>query len=138
MGTITRSRRPFGIIVLVIFVSLEVNASAQQSVQRARLTIGTALLNGPTERAIDQEIQRLTTLCPYSVASCMTANLRPLDLPLAKSESEALAELRGLAAKNRVARSFIGAILRHDYAAGDSAKCPGKSRLVYGLYPLSG
>src|SRR5213596_99453 len=34
---------------------------------------------------------------------------RQLNLPAAKSESEALAELRGLAAKNRVAKSFIGA-----------------------------
>jgi glycine dehydrogenase len=34
---------------------------------------------------------------------------RPLDLPDAKSESEALTELRGLAQKNTVARSFIGA-----------------------------
>ncbi|MEY2512188.1 MAG: glycine dehydrogenase [Verrucomicrobiota bacterium] len=34
---------------------------------------------------------------------------RPLGLPDAKSESEALAELRGLAQKNTVARSFIGA-----------------------------
>jgi len=34
---------------------------------------------------------------------------RPLDLPGAKSESEALSELRDLARKNRVARSFIGA-----------------------------
>jgi len=34
---------------------------------------------------------------------------RPLSLPYAKSESEALAELRDLARKNTVARSFIGA-----------------------------
>jgi glycine dehydrogenase len=34
---------------------------------------------------------------------------RPMNLPEAKSESEALAELRGLAKKNTVARSFIGA-----------------------------
>jgi Glycine cleavage system protein P (pyridoxal-binding), N-terminal domain len=34
---------------------------------------------------------------------------RPLDLPEAKSESEALDELRNLAKKNTVARSFIGA-----------------------------
>ena len=34
---------------------------------------------------------------------------RPLGLPAAKSESEALAELRDLARKNKVARSFIGA-----------------------------
>src|SRR5205823_10916949 len=34
---------------------------------------------------------------------------RALNLPEAKSESEALAELRQLAQKNRVARSFIGA-----------------------------
>jgi glycine dehydrogenase len=34
---------------------------------------------------------------------------RSLDLPDAKSESEALTELRGLAQKNTVARSFIGA-----------------------------
>jgi glycine dehydrogenase len=34
---------------------------------------------------------------------------RPLDLPEAKSEAEALAELRELADKNTVARSFIGA-----------------------------
>ena len=34
---------------------------------------------------------------------------RPLNLPMAKSELEALAELRALAKKNVVARSFIGA-----------------------------
>src|SRR5437764_11783129 len=34
---------------------------------------------------------------------------RPLELPKAKSENEALAELRALASKNKVARSFIGA-----------------------------
>ncbi|PYL64293.1 MAG: glycine dehydrogenase (aminomethyl-transferring), partial [Verrucomicrobia bacterium] len=34
---------------------------------------------------------------------------RELDLPQAKSETEALAELRALASKNKVARSFIGA-----------------------------
>src|SRR5216110_3247725 len=34
---------------------------------------------------------------------------RQLDLPRAKSENEALAELRALASKNRVARNFIGA-----------------------------
>jgi len=34
---------------------------------------------------------------------------QPLDLPKAKSENEALAELRALSSKNKVARSFIGA-----------------------------
>src|SRR5216110_4808 len=34
---------------------------------------------------------------------------RTLDLPRAKSENEALAELRALASKNKVARNFIGA-----------------------------
>src|SRR2546421_3050668 len=34
---------------------------------------------------------------------------RPLDLPEAKSEHEALVELRALATKNKVARNFIGA-----------------------------
>jgi len=34
---------------------------------------------------------------------------RQLNLPEAKSESEALAELRGISKKNKVARSFIGA-----------------------------
>src|SRR5213082_12591 len=34
---------------------------------------------------------------------------RPLDLPKAKSENEALAELRALSSKNRIARNFIGA-----------------------------
>jgi len=34
---------------------------------------------------------------------------RPLDLPKAKSENEALAELRALSSKNRVARNFTGA-----------------------------
>src|SRR5213592_4965730 len=34
---------------------------------------------------------------------------RQLDLPEAKSEAEALAELRAIAKKNKVARSFIGA-----------------------------
>src|SRR5579864_723456 len=34
---------------------------------------------------------------------------RPLNLPAAKSEAEALAELRGISTKNKVAKSFIGA-----------------------------
>ncbi len=34
---------------------------------------------------------------------------RPLELPKAKSENEALAKLRALASKNKVARNFIGA-----------------------------
>src|SRR5437588_9377679 len=34
---------------------------------------------------------------------------RPLELPKAKSENEALAELRALVSKNKVARNFIGA-----------------------------
>src|SRR5882757_2772966 len=34
---------------------------------------------------------------------------RPLDLPKAKSENEALAELRAMSSKNKVARNFIGA-----------------------------
>src|SRR6266700_2729144 len=34
---------------------------------------------------------------------------RPLELPKAKSENEALAELRALSSKNKVARNFIGA-----------------------------
>src|SRR6266571_2322899 len=34
---------------------------------------------------------------------------RPLELPKAKSENEALAELRALASKNKVARNFISA-----------------------------
>src|SRR5579864_8150567 len=33
---------------------------------------------------------------------------RPLNLPAAKSEAEALAELRGISTKNKVAKSFIG------------------------------
>src|SRR5215216_5228380 len=33
---------------------------------------------------------------------------RPLELPKAKSENEAMAELRALASKNKVARNFIG------------------------------
>ena len=33
---------------------------------------------------------------------------RELDLPQAKSETEALAELRAISRKNRIARSFIG------------------------------
>ena len=34
---------------------------------------------------------------------------RQLNLPAAKSETEALAELRAIASKNKLARSFIGA-----------------------------
>src|SRR5438270_8266500 len=34
---------------------------------------------------------------------------RPLNLPKAKSESEALAELRAISKKNKIAKSFIGA-----------------------------
>src|SRR6266849_9541399 len=34
---------------------------------------------------------------------------RPLNLPAAKSEAEALAELRAISKKNKIAKSFIGA-----------------------------
>src|SRR5947209_5964337 len=34
---------------------------------------------------------------------------RELNLPAAKSEAEALAELRGVSKKNKIAKSFIGA-----------------------------
>src|SRR5213078_648672 len=46
------------------------------------------------------------------VAATVPKNIRldrTLDLPKAKSENEALAELRALSSKNRIARNFIGA-----------------------------
>ncbi len=49
----------------------------------------------------------LEALIDAAVPSAIRAN-RPLDLPEAATESEMLAELRGIAAKNQVFRSFIG------------------------------
>src|SRR5712691_4115116 len=54
---------------------------------------------------------------------------RELNLPKAKSEAEALAELRAISKKNKIAKSFIG--------AGNSAKRSRESRLVHGLHTLS-
>ena len=68
---------------------------------------------GPNENEIEQMLREVgfDNLDEF-IDATIPENIRfarSLDLPLAKSESEALAELRGLAAKNRVARSFIGA-----------------------------
>src|SRR5213596_1485535 len=68
---------------------------------------------GPNEGEVaamlsDVGFESLGTLIDAAVPKNIRLD-RPPNLPEAKSESEALAELRGLAAKNCVARSFIGA-----------------------------
>src|SRR5262249_50254340 len=68
---------------------------------------------GPDEHEIAEMLhaigyQSLDALIDAAVPKDLRLN-RPLKLPNAKSEAGALAELRSLAAKNKVARSFIGA-----------------------------
>lgn len=75
------------------------------------------------------------------IADIVPADIRmqdPLDLPAAKSETEALEELRSILRKNKLLKTFIGqgyygtiTPLRHP------AQRTGKSRLVYGLHALS-
>src|ERR1700724_1507543 len=65
---------------------------------------------GPNKQARDAMLcelgfQNLDDLIDATVPQNIRLD-RPLNLPDAKSESEALAELRGLAQKNTVARSF--------------------------------
>jgi glycine dehydrogenase len=68
---------------------------------------------GPNETETGQMLHKLGfEQIDELIDAAVPRNIRlntPLDLPEAKSESEALAELRALAAKNRVLRSFIGA-----------------------------
>jgi len=67
---------------------------------------------GPDAR----EMREMLSLCGYPsldalIQEAVPANIRlagPLSLPAARSEFDALAELRGIAAKNQVFRSFIG------------------------------
>jgi glycine cleavage system P protein (glycine dehydrogenase) len=68
---------------------------------------------GPNQQAraallAELEFDNLGALIDATVPKNIRLN-RPLDLPQAKSEWDALAELRQLAKKNVVARSFIGA-----------------------------
>jgi glycine dehydrogenase len=68
---------------------------------------------GPNQQARDAMLSELgfanlDELIDATVPRNIRLN-RPLGLPDAKSESEALTELRDLARKNSVARSFIGA-----------------------------
>jgi glycine dehydrogenase len=56
----------------------------------------------------DVGFENLDALIEAAIPKNIRLN-RQLDLPNAKSESEALAELRAIAKKNKVARSFIGA-----------------------------
>jgi glycine dehydrogenase len=68
---------------------------------------------GPTAEETAQMLhelgfENLDALVDATVPKNIRLN-RPLELPKAKSENEALAELRALASKNRVARNFIGA-----------------------------
>src|SRR5437016_9200347 len=68
---------------------------------------------GPSEDEIERMLrevgfEKLDELIDATIPENIRFD-RSLDLPLAKSESEALAELRSLASKNRVTRSFIGA-----------------------------
>src|ERR1700719_4724669 len=68
---------------------------------------------GPNEKEIDAMLrelgfENLDALIDAAIPKNIRLN-RQLNLPEAKSESEALAELRVIAGKNKVARSFIGA-----------------------------
>src|SRR6202045_1692489 len=68
---------------------------------------------GPNKEEIDAMLrelgfENLDALIEAAIPKNIRLN-RPLDLPNAKSESEALAELRAITKKNKVARSFIGA-----------------------------
>src|SRR5713101_5943137 len=68
---------------------------------------------GPNKEEIDAMLrelgfENLDALIDAAIPKNIRLN-RQLNLPEAKSESEALAELRVIAAKNKVARSFIGA-----------------------------
>ena len=69
------------------------------------------------------------------IADIVPADIRmkaPLDLPAAKSETEALEELRSILRKNKLLKTFIGqGSLRHP------PQCTGEPRLVHGLHPLS-
>ena len=68
---------------------------------------------GPNDAEVAQMLrdvgfENLDALIEAAIPKNIRLN-RQLDLPNAKSESEALAELRTIAKKNKVARSFIGA-----------------------------
>src|SRR5437868_13540966 len=68
---------------------------------------------GPNKEEIDAMLrelgfENLDTLIDAAIPKNIRLD-RQLNLPEAKSESEALAELRAIAQKNKVARSFIGA-----------------------------
>src|SRR5437660_948698 len=68
---------------------------------------------GPNQEEIDAMLgsvglENLNALIEAAIPKNIRLN-RQLDLPKAKSESEALTELRAIAKKNRVTRSFIGA-----------------------------
>src|SRR5437870_1910212 len=68
---------------------------------------------GPNQEEIDAilgsvGLENLNALIEAAIPKNIRLN-RQLDLPEAKSESEALTELRAIAKKNRITRSFIGA-----------------------------
>src|SRR4030095_8056155 len=68
---------------------------------------------GPNQEEIDAMLakvgfENLDALIDAAVPKNIRMD-RPLNLPEAKSEIDALAELRAISKKNKVARSFIGA-----------------------------
>ncbi len=68
---------------------------------------------GPNSRQIDEMLDvigysNLDALIEATIPKNIRLN-RELHLPKAKSENDAIAELRAIASKNKVARSFIGA-----------------------------
>jgi hypothetical protein len=74
-----------------------------------------------------------------SIVPRSIARARPMELPAAVTEAAALAELKAMAQKNQVLRSFIGqGYSRHAHAGRHPAQHPGKPRLVHRLHAVSG
>jgi glycine dehydrogenase len=67
------------------------------------------------------------------------ARSQPMDLPPPATEAAALAELKAIASKNQVLKSFIGQGYYGTHTPGrDPAQHPGEPRLVHGLHALPG
>src|SRR5438093_8521394 len=93
---------------------------------------------GPNQQEIDAMLAKvgfedLDALIDAAIPKNIRLDRR-LDLPEAKSEGEALAELSALAKENKVARSFIGAgysdCIHRQLFSETSSKIPAGTRLT--------